>query len=100
MSTLRALPPCGVRRDSEEVTVCSTKFGAQQAQVNFLEECVKWETCIEETKYFYYINMPYSIAYNPSGMIILRFEGLMTLQVVLDATVEAVQVAKEQGCFR
>jgi hypothetical protein len=44
--------------------------------------------------------MPYSITDEPPGMITLRFEGLMTLEIVLDATADVVQVAKEQGCFR
>ena len=44
--------------------------------------------------------MSYSIAYDPSGMITLRFDGLLALQVALDATADVVPVAKEKGCFK
>ena len=33
-------------------------------------------------------------------MITLRFEGLLTLEVVRNATVDVAQVAKERDCFR
>jgi hypothetical protein len=33
-------------------------------------------------------------------MITLRFEGLLTLEVVRNATVDAAQMAKERDCFR
>lgn len=41
-----------------------------------------------------------SIAHDPSGMITLRFEGLLALQVALDATADVVQVAKERGLLQ
>jgi hypothetical protein len=44
--------------------------------------------------------MPYSVEYDPLGIITIKVQGALTMTAVRDFTVEAVQLAKEKDCFR
>lgn len=44
--------------------------------------------------------MPYSVEYDPLGIISIKVQGELTITMVRDFTVEAVHLAKEMDCFR
>jgi len=44
--------------------------------------------------------MPYSVEYNPLGIISIKVQGELTMTMVRDFTVEAVHLTKERYCFR
>ena len=44
--------------------------------------------------------MPYTIEYDPQGIVCLKVHGPLTMAIVKDATREALQLAKEKDCHR
>jgi len=44
--------------------------------------------------------MPYSVEYDPLGIISIKVQGELTMTMVREFTVEAAHLAKEKDCFR
>ena len=45
-------------------------------------------------------NMPYTIEYDPQGIITIKVQGQLTMSIIRKITGEALQLAKEMDCHR